>query len=101
MSELPNVIYLIPEGDGHTYLWCDDPDPTGYGDASEAVKYTRAIDKQQIIDAIESCRNEILGNDDYTIGYEQCSEDAIAAVEKLFEGSDKLNKLGKYDENIY
>jgi len=35
----PEVIYLIDTGDG--VAWCDDPDPTGYGECNDAVKYVR------------------------------------------------------------
>lgn len=35
----PEVIYLIDTGDG--VAWCGDPDPTGYGECDDAVKYVR------------------------------------------------------------
>jgi hypothetical protein len=85
-DKLPDTIYLIPEGDRHTYLWCDDPDPTGYGDASEAVRYTRAPSLEQIIEAInelDTMRHKgwtnTLANTDVI-----SKDEAIAAVEKLF-----------------
>lgn len=36
-TETPNTIYLIPDGDGHT--WCDSPDPGIAMDASDAIRY--------------------------------------------------------------
>lgn len=38
-TKSPEVIYLIDTGDGVD--WCDDPDPTGYGECDDAVKYVR------------------------------------------------------------
>lgn len=39
MIKSPEVIYLIDTGDG--IVWCDDPDPTGYGECGDTVKYVR------------------------------------------------------------
>ena len=43
----PQVIYLIPDGDGNA-TWCDDPAPGMGMDECDAIKYVKAKDAIQL-----------------------------------------------------
>lgn len=69
--ETPNVIYLIDCGD--EISWCDDPNPSGYIEPEDVVKYIKSSVNDaapQLLEALERLINDAeffsarLGNSD-------------------------------------